>query len=429
MGFERLQIKHLSKSGELLGVISCYAGQVSVLRSSSLSELKPYQRALAGIPGAEKFSITLDDLTFQPEEHTEGKVLVLNDPFEPIANLWRERAAELIVSSARGKGLLVVVPSLSYRPQCWIDNEAVARIQVGQNVQRTIGFSAAGDDVSSVVSQVRQEYSAAGRGAEGTGGGGEKDPSRKDSGPTHEKLVFFKRDFDPFLYILAAVLILALGVGISLGVKFVSSDSKPEDGSEVASLQNKVDPAGDPKSSNIMGSDTSSHRQDPSVAASAISQAQLAADIALNAAIPAALEPTDPPAPSIVMLLDRYPAEIRNSVLETFDGGSVAPAGLASPRLPRVMSQSPQGRPDQTGLDQHNKRISPKARSASDLLNLLQSASGSGDGLPDQAPRTSQPALQHATSDLANLDPEQRREVIRQKFLEAIQRAAEQKQQ
>ena len=58
---ERLQIKLLSNSGELLRCVNCFAGQVTVLRGHSSADLQPYLRALAGIPGPERVSITIDD--------------------------------------------------------------------------------------------------------------------------------------------------------------------------------------------------------------------------------------------------------------------------------------------------------------------------------------------------------------------------------
>ena len=217
---QKLQIKLLSNSGELLNVVSCFSGQTSVLRASSPSELKPYQRALAGIQGPEKFSISIDGEEYRPADHnligfgerlqfdditvsalleqagfqthtvepfllsfgldgtaskrckdlsedevrrlrliaatySPERVLILNEPFEPIASQWRERFAELLSNFARSKSGLVVVTSTSYRPECWIDNDTVARIQVGQNLQRTIGFGAAGSDTTNLMNQVR----------------------------------------------------------------------------------------------------------------------------------------------------------------------------------------------------------------------------------------------------------------------------------
>ena len=66
---EKLQIKLLSSSGELLNVINCRSGQVTVFRAVTAEELKPYQRALSGVPGPERFSISLDEHNFEASQH------------------------------------------------------------------------------------------------------------------------------------------------------------------------------------------------------------------------------------------------------------------------------------------------------------------------------------------------------------------------
>ena len=153
----KLQLKLLSKSGELINSITCHGGRVSVFRAVMPRNLDPFLRALSGLSGPEKFTVTLDNQTFEPSAHvlvgfgesftlsTEqvhayiasagldlrqflstlanfglehavgrackdlssceerrlrllcaaygdaGKVLVLNNPFEPLSDGWRER--------------------------------------------------------------------------------------------------------------------------------------------------------------------------------------------------------------------------------------------------------------------------------------------------------------------------------------------------
>lgn len=217
----KLQIKLLSSHGELLNVVTCYGGHISVFRANSANDLKPYQRALTGAHGPERFSINVDGGEYAAQEHIligfgerlppgmtvtsflesagipsgsiestllsygldhvierdcstlsedekrrlqiitaiyhPERILILNEPFDPISTTWRERFADLLSNFVRQKKALVVVTGLSYRPECWIDNESVARIQVGESLQRTVGFSGNSADIKELVKQIRQE--------------------------------------------------------------------------------------------------------------------------------------------------------------------------------------------------------------------------------------------------------------------------------
>lgn len=222
---KKLQIKLLSQSAELLSITNCSAGQISVLRAESPSELRPYQRALTGSQGRERFVITVDGVEYRTEDHNliglgevaphsgmtvsqylssvglldggisallmsfgiEGieqklcsalspdeerkvrlfaatadpaKVIVINEPFEPILSSWRERMAEFLTDFARAKNGLVIVTSLSYRPDSWIDNPAIARHQVGQSLRRTIGFGSGQSEDAQLLNQLRDQVRA-----------------------------------------------------------------------------------------------------------------------------------------------------------------------------------------------------------------------------------------------------------------------------
>ena len=85
-----------------------------------------------------------------------NKIIVANDPFDPISSNWRERFAELLLQFVRSKRQIVVVPLLTYRPECWIDNDLISRIQVGENLQKTVGFASGASNIQSMVLQVRE---------------------------------------------------------------------------------------------------------------------------------------------------------------------------------------------------------------------------------------------------------------------------------
>jgi hypothetical protein len=222
----RLSIKLLSRSGEVLNCVHCFAGQVTVLRAIQDHDLLPYQHALAGIPGAERFVLELtgggiEESTYQPDQqvligfgerlppgktvaqifadlqiskpaltgllHSFGlaekadsasetltacesrriqllrasfepaRVWVLCDPFDPLGAEWRERLAEFLITQTRDKKLVTVVPRLTFRPQAWIGNDLVARMQVGDSVQKTIGFAGKPDELNRLIAEIRSE--------------------------------------------------------------------------------------------------------------------------------------------------------------------------------------------------------------------------------------------------------------------------------
>jgi len=212
MTFERLEINRLDANGEVLRRICCLARHVSVFRSKTATESGLYAAVLQGIPTKERFSILLDDRTFDPTKHSfigfsdrlpysdlttvasymsfvgmpteltestllrfglggvatakvadlnpsqirileilaatqyKDRVLVLNDPFQQISQEWREKVAELLTQYAWDKQAIVVITRLSYRPQRWIENEIITRIQLERPRQATIGFGTSTDE-------------------------------------------------------------------------------------------------------------------------------------------------------------------------------------------------------------------------------------------------------------------------------------------
>ncbi|MCB0340307.1 MAG: hypothetical protein KDD53_11915, partial [Bdellovibrionales bacterium] len=192
---------------------------MTVLRAHVDSDLTPYRNALCGRSGKERFSILLDDSEFLPEmgrlvgfgerlpsektveeilsdanipedlshsllvsygleeykttackqlsecsarriqlllaTHSSEKVLILDGPFEPLSSQWKERFAELILNDARNKNRITIITRLSFRPENWVGNEMIARLQVGQTVQKTIGFGSNPSEVHAVVGQLR----------------------------------------------------------------------------------------------------------------------------------------------------------------------------------------------------------------------------------------------------------------------------------
>jgi hypothetical protein len=152
---------------------------------------------------------------------------------------------------------------------------------------------------------------------------------------------------------------------------------------------------------------------DSSFSVATTSEAALNQSAASAEALPEEPSPSPIPEatqePRVARLLDLYPAAIRDSVIESFEGVITTQADLAvqnSPRLSRDQAAS-----------QVVKR--PASGNTSELLTVLESTSSETTTEPEVAPQNNP-----SDAELESMSSEQRREVIRQRFLEAIQRAA-----
>lgn len=70
----------------------------------------------------------------------KSKILFVKDPFAPLSPSSRDTFAKLITASAVSDNKIVVVSRLSERPESWVGNVAIARIDLDLNRQATIGF-------------------------------------------------------------------------------------------------------------------------------------------------------------------------------------------------------------------------------------------------------------------------------------------------
>lgn len=457
MAHEKLILKQLSKSGELLKVITCYAGQIAVFRGATPSSLTPFQRALAGIPGSERFVVELDHKQFVPDEHIligfgehfsgggvtaktaaalllscgvsesavasalysygleqiertplatltaceerrlrilvaiyqPDKVLVLNEPFEPVSTQWRERLAEGLVAHVKAHNRIIVVPSLSYRPECWIDNEHIARIQVGESIQKTIGFGSTSHEMSDLVKKIRESGSPAGPQNQPGYSQQPAEPSEQAQIVTHSPSANYRKGW------LAVGLVGILCVGFTVGISLSRNET------DELSLPNAAE-----HSSSVAFA---------SAPLQGVSSASSVPEITASAEV-SSVAPT-PHGPKL--LLAAYSDDIRKSIVESFEGTGVdaAPSSVLG-RAPRLSADEAA----RTKTDQPSSAPS----TASELLSVLRSAETS---TPQISEPTEPPTAGDATGDdLTALSPEQRREVIRQRFLEAIQRASAQQQ-
>ena len=568
MSFEQLQIKLLSKSGELLRCVNCFAGQVTVFRAHSGTDLQPYQRALAGIPGPERFSLNLDDEAYSPAQATligfgesfagssqsvaqflasfgipagavatalmnyglddldmtlcsqltpdqerrlrllaatcsTEKILVLNNPFENVNSQWRERIAQQLVTFARTKEQIVIVPSLSYRPECWIDNEFIVRTQVGENLQRTIGFGSDTTQMQDVVAQVRSMVqdedklrevlanhpealkameeekqappqpssqqltsptynsqslqqsppSQALSGAHET----QPEPARVLQSPNYQSGAFHTSayqapseedlgalsgdgaDLDQTLqggeidltrgvpashvfgtlppsrtryYLGFGILMLCVFVGglwvasekkSNSQVVADTSVTSPHTSSEVTKQMEESSQTTNPFTAALANSQAKPPQKTESPTKGFLSKLTQAARSQKNQSPPRSSQPA-----KVAFALDMYNSGIRSAIQSAFNGSGPAPK-----------------------ISKQRKTTKTPQRKGEDLFTLLQSTSGSGNKLPDSNRNVGQAQSQTIGAGFgfpgnttSNEDPEERRERIRQKFLEAIERAA-----
>lgn len=355
-----------------------------------------------------------------------SKILVINDPFDPISSEWRERFAELLVNFARTKSQIVIVPFLSYRPECWIDNEFIARIQVGESIQKTIGFTSQSTNIQAMINQIREEHKSdssdniavAGTSNVKSGAYKQAEPRRSDAvnlselqwdeeqeaAPLEEEIYnekqpALRRHFSK---------IMATGFAFVI-LFFLFSDNGKKAASSVAG--NQTLPASQQNSAVIEPNPDISNELP---AKPNLPEQPAQEGIALpNLPKTEIIEPTE----QRLALVMRYPEHIKDSIIRATN--SKAATGLIKKNIEGSEGTS-------------NK----KNAVASDFLKLLATAgsssensetqgaseeTGSNESPPD--PSYGAPNEEYVQPD--STDEQARREQIRQKFLEAIQRAQE----
>lgn len=465
----KLQLKLISNSGELLSVVNCLAGKISVLRASVPSELRPYQRALSGSAGKDNLVVTCDGQEYRAENHivmgfgepspTMGmsvreflakndvhdsaadalllqigletvadkkcselsadqearlrliaattdpeRIVVLNDPFDNISGQWRERAADLLATFARTRKALIVIPALSYRPESWIDNQCVERIEVGQTSQRTIGFGAAGSQANSLINEirdkVRQEQSQATHTTEKAtlataAFGGAAIPTEELQEPLK------RRRFTPAAKVTAAV----LGAGLSVWVAIITLPTSKLPPSKNSAAGKQDAPATPKALDNKSAAPSSNEAPKPNAQGEPTNGAVVATVVK-----PKPVEEQKPASEDFV--LDHYPQAIKTSLLDTA-------RGIINFKSGSNESVSP------------NK---PENDKSGNLFSLLESASSKSPNAPAEYSEPvgsySDPEepVEAESAPVSATEEEARREEIRNRFLEAIRAAAERRQ-
>jgi hypothetical protein len=338
------------------------------------------------------------------------KVLVLNDPFENVSSKWRERVAEILANFAKSRGALIIIPSLSYRPDAWIENDAVIRIEVGQTSQKTIGFGSAGSLDNAALEEIRQKLMrdqkpdrhggvAAGLAAGIAPGIKTSDLSSEIATPAAKSSSLFTAAKLIFTLIGSSVGGWALYTSVNQMID--TNKTQPAPKAIVANAQKSISSA-DPNSRKKTDSGTNKGSDDKvTVADSTPSKANIK---------PAA-------APEDLYVLDTYPTLIKASILDTARG---------------ITGFQPSGEPPPSA-----QPANKKSTDSGNLFSLLAAASDSKN--KDVNPSQGNPAYmgddddagfeEEEAPDPATMNAEEaQREQIRQRFLEAIRASAERRQ-
>jgi hypothetical protein len=324
---------------------------VTVFRARDENELQNYALALQGKKTRQRFSLLLDDVAFNPEQHNfvgfgeevnswgqgtvsealasvdyrpeelgaillsvglgglastnlielnaqqahilrllvafgePNKVLVVNDPFELIPSEWRDVLAEMFLDFAWKKQGIVIVTKLSYRPPSWIENEIISRIQLEKPRQATIGFGGASEEAM-LIQKLRAEFKAS-----------DVAPTQPQPGLS-AAVPRPRRNWEEYLIsrtaILSycAVICLCLGL-ISWGMGSVASVDNGRRSISIALIQPPLDSKGG-------GSDKEAKRSDEIRSALDQESKTVAKSSAINP-------------------LDRYPQNIKDAVIESFE--------------------------------------------------------------------------------------------------------------
>jgi hypothetical protein len=92
--------------------------------------------------------------------YSASKILVLDSPFEPIPHIWKDRFAELIMADVKSQRRITIFSRLCYRPESWVGNDLINRVQVGSSVKRTIGYGQEASDFNKLVKELRQNVTS-----------------------------------------------------------------------------------------------------------------------------------------------------------------------------------------------------------------------------------------------------------------------------
>jgi hypothetical protein len=333
------------------------------------------------------------------------KAIIINDPFENISGKWRERVAEILAEFARSRNALIIIPSLSYRPEAWIANDTIERIEVGQTSQRTIGFGAAGSQSNAPIDDIRNQlrsdprfagqFSDSAKGAITSGAiaGISAGIRAKDLDPAATTVIAHKS----WLPIAGKLLFGLVGSSVGGWALFTAVTNYTTPLNRVTPTT-KSAPLNKSTDANSNRADTSEKNNAPKFSVS--ENARPSAVAALN------VGPKTAPETQSTLLLDKYPPVIKASILDTVRG---------------IVDFSTSNESHTSEPLQHNQANS------GNLFSLLAAASNSKGEVanPETSDNYGSNEAQEDEQGSPSMSAEEaQREAIRARFLEAIRASA-----
>lgn len=88
---------------------------------------------------------------------SDNKALIIKNPFKDIIAQWKEPIAKYICTYADKKHLPVIITELDYEPSFWSDKNLLKKFKLGIARTKTIGFGTNNEDLKDFISQIRNE--------------------------------------------------------------------------------------------------------------------------------------------------------------------------------------------------------------------------------------------------------------------------------
>ena len=223
MTIDKIVIKELSNKAEIINIFNCNSGDISVIKGTDVS-INSLERALSQTYEKNDLKISINDSeTYNSNEHTligfndllkdstksvdevfknngfdnsdidvilntyglhnirnlkiyeldddkkkrleyaigfqnDNKALIIKNPFKDIISQWKEPIAKYISTYASKKNLPVIIMELDYEPSFWKNNDSnIKNYKLGIARTKTIGFGTNNQDLNDFLKQIRNE--------------------------------------------------------------------------------------------------------------------------------------------------------------------------------------------------------------------------------------------------------------------------------
>ena len=151
IGFENIRYRAETTARTLLSESGVPANELdTILQEHGLYSIG--EKALTDLSTQEAHALALLQISLQ-----SFPLLIMKDPFLSIPDKFREMYAHTLANGIwKNKGIAIVA-SLSWRPDAWIDNDIITRVQIDQTARRaTVGIGGE-NPLTELAQQLRQE--------------------------------------------------------------------------------------------------------------------------------------------------------------------------------------------------------------------------------------------------------------------------------